>query len=345
MGKLDRLTNHYMKDAARFADIFNYFMYGGVPVINPHDLREMDTNELVIPYAAGGKSDQVERIRDLLKATTIMEDKESILLLLGIENQSYVHYAAPVKVMLYDVLRYVKQIEEIAAEHKAKKERGTSDEFLSGFHKEDRLAPVITLIIYWSSDVWDGPLSIHDMIAFPNDRMRALVTDYHVNLISPATIDDFTGFHTELKEVFQYLKYSKNEEVLAQIVNANDRFKALDYYSANLLNSLTGSRLNIPKRKERINVCKAIDDMRNRAHREGREEGLREGLQKGIQKGIQKGLRKGRRDARRRERKEQRFMVLTHIQNVMSYNKCTAEQAMAILDIPASERPYYMGKL
>ena len=88
-------------------------------------------------------------------------------------------------------------------------------------------------------------------------------------------------------------------------------------------------------------MCKAIDDMRNRAHREGREEGLREGLQKGIQKGIQKG----RRDARRRERKEQRFMVLTHIQNVMSYNKCTAEQAMAILDIPASERPYYMGKL
>ena len=38
-------------------------------------------------------------------------------------------------------------------------------------------------------------------------------------------------------------------------------------------------------------------------------------------------------------------MVLAYIQNVMSYNKCTAEQAMAILDIPASERPYYMGKL
>ena len=92
-------------------------------------------------------------------------------------------------------------------------------------------------------------------------------------------------------------------------------------------------------------MCKAIDDMRNRAHREGREEGLREGLQKGIQKGIQKGVRKGRRDARRRERKEQRFMVLTHIQNVMSYNKCTAEQAMAIFDISTAERPYYMGKL
>ncbi len=84
-------------------------------------------------------------------------------------------------------------------------------------------------------------------------------------------------------------------------------------------------------------MCKAINDMRNRAYREG--------FREGFQIGFQKGLRKGRRDARRRGRKEQHTMVLAYIQNVISYNKCTAEQAMAILDIPTSERPYYMGKL
>ena len=87
-------------------------------------------------------------------------------------------------------------------------------------------------------------------------------------------------------------------------------------------------------------MCKAIDDMRNRAYREG--------FREGFQIGFQIGLRKGLRDARRRRCKEQptkHTIALSHIQNVMSYNKCTAEQAMAILDIPASERPYYMGKL
>ena len=39
----------------------------------------------------------------------------------------------------------------------------TSEEFLSGFHKGDRLIPVITAVILSDPDEWDAPMSIHEM--------------------------------------------------------------------------------------------------------------------------------------------------------------------------------------
>ena len=35
MGKIDQLTNEYMSDKARFADVFNYFVYDGRQVLIP----------------------------------------------------------------------------------------------------------------------------------------------------------------------------------------------------------------------------------------------------------------------------------------------------------------------
>ena len=37
--------------------------------------------------------------------------------LLGIENQTRIHYAMPVRNIIYDALQYGKQVEEIARRH------------------------------------------------------------------------------------------------------------------------------------------------------------------------------------------------------------------------------------
>jgi hypothetical protein len=36
-------------------------------------------------------------------------------------------------------------------------------EFLSGFHREDRVLPVITIVIHWGAEPWDAPLSLREM--------------------------------------------------------------------------------------------------------------------------------------------------------------------------------------
>ena len=149
--------NEYMSDKARFADVFNYFIYGGRQVLCPEHLQEKNIVEHVFPYGEDKKSQDLQRFRDVLKNACIMTDKqERTYVLLSIENQSHIHYAAPVKDMLYDAMSYCRQVEAIDTAHRRRKDKSEPSEFLGGFYKDDRLRPVITLMIYWSDEEWDG---------------------------------------------------------------------------------------------------------------------------------------------------------------------------------------------
>lgn len=44
----------------------------------------------------------IQKYRDVFKRLAAMEDDNAAYLLIGIENQTYIHYAMPVKDMLYD---------------------------------------------------------------------------------------------------------------------------------------------------------------------------------------------------------------------------------------------------
>ena len=42
---------------------------------------------------------------------------------------------------------------------KHSEEKSGSAEFLSGFYREDRLIPIITVVVYFGADSWDAPKS------------------------------------------------------------------------------------------------------------------------------------------------------------------------------------------
>ena len=104
-------------------------------MIVPEQLREMDSAELSMPYGVDGNGELVQKYRDLLKELAVMEDENATYLLLGIENQSHVHYAAPVKNLLYDVLQYEKQVERAASRNREAKDYRdiTAGNFFPGF--------------------------------------------------------------------------------------------------------------------------------------------------------------------------------------------------------------------
>ena len=87
-----------------------------------------------------------QRYRDVLKKCVIRSYGKTLYMIYGIEAQSEIHYAMPVRSMLYDAINYASQVSEIAAEHRKEGDHGASGgEFLSGFHRADRLHPVQTL--------------------------------------------------------------------------------------------------------------------------------------------------------------------------------------------------------
>mgnify|MGYP000041981691 FL=1 len=106
MALQDTVTKQYMSKGEIFADAFNYLIYSGRQVIRPDQLSEMDTTQIAIPFAPQeqGKPETTQKYRDVLKTLSVKKDKTCTYLVLGIENQSRVHYAMPIRNMLYDVL-------------------------------------------------------------------------------------------------------------------------------------------------------------------------------------------------------------------------------------------------
>ena len=288
----DTVTKIYMKNDAVFADAFNFYVYSGRPVIKPEDLTELDSNESAAIFASnnskGNKPDaSVQRIRDVLKYAVIKRDKDTILAVLGIENQSDINYAMPVKNLIYDGLHYGRQVNMAVAIHKADKSHTGSSDYLSGFHKEDRLTPIVTLVLYFGVDKWDGAKSIHEMMDVSDPELLKYVQDYRINLIEPYSIepDELDKFSTSLREVLGYIKYSNDKEKLLSFVNGNPD-TVIDVDAARVINTMTKTKIDIPEDAKEVNMCKAIEDLINDSKAEGRNEGRLEGRNEGKREGI-----------------------------------------------------------
>lgn len=305
--KADTITKDYVKDANVFADIFNYYIYGGRQVILPEQLTERDSTKIALPYGADGAVVPVQRFRDVQKLYAAMTDGKMEYVLYGAENQAEIHYAMAVKNNLYDALEYAGQVEEAARSHrkemKRKKKQGeTSDEedrkkpnageFLSGFWAEDRLIPSITVTIFFGSEEWDGPLSLFEMMDVSDPDVLACMDNYRVRLIAPAQMSDeeIMKFQSSLREVMLFIKYSGDKENLIRILKANEkRFREVERRAADVIEAITNSGINYDKNEEAVDVCQAIQEMRKESLKEGIAEGIKEGAIKTAKKMLADG--------------------------------------------------------
>lgn len=97
MGAKDIVTKDYTEDCEIFADAFNQLIYEGEQVIKPGKLKPLNPTMIGVPYGADEAGIPTQKFRDGLKYLTAMEDDSAVYLLMGLENQSEVHYAMPVK--------------------------------------------------------------------------------------------------------------------------------------------------------------------------------------------------------------------------------------------------------
>lgn len=295
MGKTDTATKIYIRKNNIFADAFNYLIYEGEAVVDPDRLTEVDTTEIALPFGSPDdkeeqSDDPVQRYRDILKSAVIMQEDEAAYILFGIENQTDIHYAMPVRNMIYDALQYGKQVADTATRHRRndKNAKGHSkSEYLSGFYKDDVLKPVITLVIHFGAEEWDAPLSLHEMIGVKDHKLLHFVQDYQIHLIDPAKLTeaDLGKFSTSLREVIGYIKYSRDKDRLAKILKDNPRM-IIDREAALVIKAITNTPIDIQEETEEIDMCEAVEAMLNESEARG--------IERGIEKGIEKGREEGR---------------------------------------------------
>lgn len=214
-------------------------------------------------------AEAAQKFRDILKSASIMKDDKAFYVLLGIESQSDVNYSAPVKNAVYDMLQYEKQVKVIAVRHKRNKDyKGRADgEFLSGFYKEDRLIPVITLIVFFSPDKWDGPKSLHEMMKIENPKIKKFVQNYRINLIEPYAMnsEELNKFRTDFREVMQFMKILSDSDKMTEYLSYSDAMKKISTSAALVINEYAGLNLNLDEGSKYTDMSNAIEILKQRA--------------------------------------------------------------------------------
>ncbi|MFR3265334.1 MAG: Rpn family recombination-promoting nuclease/putative transposase [Blautia massiliensis (ex Durand et al. 2017)] len=143
------------------------------------------------------------------------------------------------------------------------------------------MIPVITVVVYFGSDTWKAPRSLHEMLSVQDSEILSLVPDYRINLFSPAKIKDeeLNNLQSNLREVMLFIKYVKDKRKLKELTSENSGFQSLELKAARSIDSITGIHLRFTETERSVNMCQAVQEMCDDARAEGLSQGHTQGLQ------------------------------------------------------------------
>ena len=293
MGKADVNVNIWLSEKNRFANLFNGVIYGGRQVILPEDLEEVNPVSSVSVKNRTGKTKNMKKYRDIIMKWR----NQATLVLLANESQDKVHYAMPHKVMLYDGMDYETQIrnnwKNFNDRRKQNKKAGqslehlTAGEYLSRFRKKDRLIPIISLVFYYGSEPWDGPVDLYDMFRLEGTKeekeiLEKYLPNYKINLVDAERLEDVEKFSDDLQVILTMLRYRDSKEELKHYIDENKKFfQNVDYETSQAMKAFLNMK-QIPseteQKEEMVDMCKAIQEM----YDDGVKDGIRQGVERGI---------------------------------------------------------------
>ena len=283
--KADVILKDFWRQNERFADLFNAVIFRGKQIIKPEDLTERDTDMSgIIQFKDYQKT--LERTRDVVKKMAYGVE----FAVLGIESQQKIHYAMPLRTMLYDSLGYLKEYQEITRIRKAERGKMTEDEFLSKMRKEDRLHPIISIVLYYSEKSWDGPTCLKDMIVEMPEEMERIFSDYKMNLVQIRESEQYTFHNEEVRAVFEISREIFNGNF--DKINEKYRNRDLTPELITVIGKITDSAELVRQGKieEVANMCTALEKW----EKENIERGTKRGIEKGIAKMVLTLLNKGK---------------------------------------------------
>ncbi len=289
MGTKDVSAREFIADNRRFADVINFYLYAGRRVIVPWDLAEQDTAEALTIFGIRDKDVGIQKWRDVLKRVIIKTAKGCIYAIVGVENQTQVHYAMTVKTMLYDAINYGNQVNEAAKLHREQGDFSDGAEFLSGIKAGDKLTPVVTVTLYWGDDAWDAPRSLHEMLNTQDRVILRHVPNYRLNLIAPIEIEDFSLFETSVGEVLEMIKAAKDNEAMNRLLRTNKAYEGLENEAVRVISLFTGITVEVNEKEGKTNMCKAWEEQELKGIEKGRKEGIEKGRIESIARVLQTG--------------------------------------------------------
>lgn len=285
MGVSDIAVKQLLKDKNRFADLFNGMIFQGEQRILSEELEETESESGLIVTDKSGKERGLQKYRDI----TMHWKKGADLTILACENQKKVHYAMPVRMMLYDGLSYHDQIRN-QWKQRSPQEKLMAEEYLSGFRKRDKIYPVISIVFYYGQKKWDGSQDLYGMfqqseLFREQEFLKAYVPNYKLNLIDVGNVEDVKKFQTDLQVIFGMLKYREEVGKMKSYIKEHEEyFQQVDVETFRAIGELLHARKQMKTMipmlagERRVDMCKALDDLYN--------DGVNQGMERGIQQTV-----------------------------------------------------------
>ena len=248
MGSKEEPMITYYEDARHFAWLVNGWIYHGNRRIEPTQIKPKNIR-LTGRTGKGRITRTRTRYRDISKTI----GNATIFLIIGTEFQSFIDYSMPVRVMDYDTLEYKDQIQAI---HTTRKNEAIASGRapgvdLSPLKKEDRLVPVITLVLYMGEAPWNAD---ERLLEFPKD----------------------------LASMFLTIKYQKDFKTLQSVLQSIPELDTVEQETFDTAWNFLDKRMLKFKDKAQnakgdVNMCVAVDQMLEEGRKQGHERGLSEG--------------------------------------------------------------------
>lgn len=271
MGRRDLEVNRLFERKEIFADMINGSFHEGRQVLRPEELERIPTKSGIVREEEDGARRAVARQGDI----RMRARGKTYSVIFVHELQSEVDYAMPVRVLLYDALEYNRQIQELEKENKRKKRRKGSGEFLSGITREDRISPVINVVLYLGTD-WDGKKSLHEMMDLDWERedvkeLLPYIPDYRINLIYAPNMEHPEHYRTCLQQIFHMLKYNQDKKRLFDYIQDHgEEIRRMDDVEMEAVLAILGEQKRLRRwmneqrskgKEERDSLCQAITDL------------------------------------------------------------------------------------
>ena len=174
MPRPDEALKEFLGDDKVYAAVFNGYFFNGKNIIDPQKLERADT-AYAKSVKTNSKIEKINKYRDNVRRTSL-----GYFVILAIEDQDKIHYAMPIRKMLYDVLGYSTEVTALGDIQDNR--TWTVDEKLSKVAKGTKVTPIVTVVLYTGEAKWDGPRTLHDMMDI-SEELRPFVPDYPLYVI------------------------------------------------------------------------------------------------------------------------------------------------------------------
>lgn len=289
MGEANNVLNAYMNRADRLQSVLEYYLGEKLP----EEWRFEEEDGFYPVRSSKGKisfrqRDRIKRVR-----------AGRFAFLLGLENQNAVNLIYPWRLMELDCQAYGQQIERLQEKNSGENavyEGG--DDFLYRYRKDDLLEPILNLTLYWGRKKWDRPLSLGEMTRIRDIPLKlcSLFGDYRVHLIHMRSIPDaeLQKMDSDLKYVLGIMKCTGSRKKYEAFIRENQEyFRRVPKSAVDVIDVCTNIRevrkyfqFTVNEDGEEVaDMCKAWEDSRKVAEKQGMKEGMKQGVKQGVEQG------------------------------------------------------------